>query len=203
MRLWDTANGYGWVSIALHWLSAAAIVALLYTGMVTQMAVGGERHLETTGTHMTIAVLALPLLWVRVIWRLSIGHPGVAGTQSQWLHLLAKVTHYLTVIALIGMLLSGPLMVWAGGEPLRVFGAAILGPWSESWPVGRVFMRGLHGFFGAALLWLVLLHVLAVTLHVAVFRDGSFDRIMVPEAGRSDPRTPRANREPPAPFRRG
>ena len=32
MRLKDTATGYGWISILLHWVTAVLILYLLYLG---------------------------------------------------------------------------------------------------------------------------------------------------------------------------
>ena len=176
----DTAAGYGWISIGLHWLTGGVVLTLWYLGSLSQVAAGPDRYLELIRSHMTLAILAYPLLWARVLWRLGAGHPGPGPTQHGALHRLSRLLHYLLVGAIAAMLVSGPLMVWSAGDPLRVAGIVIASPLPVMHGVHDVF-RAVHGTFGLVILAGIVLHIAAVILHVAVMRDGSFDRIMVPE----------------------
>ena len=75
MRWRDTRTGYGWLSIALHWLTAIAILTIWFVGSSIQndLAAGSESSLRL---HTSIAISAYVLLWFRVIWRFKQGHPG-------------------------------------------------------------------------------------------------------------------------------
>jgi cytochrome b561 len=76
------------------------------------------------------------------------------------------------------MLLSGPLMVWSAGEPIRVFALTIPSPLARS-PGLHDAMRDVHGLTASFLLLGIALHVLAVFEHVILNRDGTFDKIMI------------------------
>ena len=68
MRTRDTRTGYGWISIALHWLTAIVILTLWFIGSSIQsdLATGST---STLRLHTSIAITAYVLLWARVIWR--------------------------------------------------------------------------------------------------------------------------------------
>jgi len=179
MRLWDTPTGYGWISIILHWVTAIAITVLLYTGAMSQLAEDPLRLRDIRATHMTVAFAFYLLLWARVIFRLYAGHPGASGRQHRALLVTAKYTHYVMVIAIGAMLVSGPLLVLFSAGEFRLFDLAVPSPLAEPiWPVYNA-LRWVHALGGTIVFVLVLLHIVAVVGHVAVMRDGSFDRIVV------------------------
>jgi cytochrome b561 len=179
----DTASGYGWISIALHWLIAAIVLAMWTLGTLSQSAPEGDTSL--VDLHTTIGVSAYVLLWVRIIWRLWIGHPGPQPRQAALLFPLAKFFHHLLLAAIGVMLLSGPLMVWAGGDAIQVFSFAIPSP-LRMLPGVHDVLREIHGYTAAFLLIGIVLHVLAVFKHMIVNRDGTFDKIMIADSARRD-----------------
>jgi cytochrome b561 len=194
----DGPRSFGWVSILLHWLGAAAIITLLFAGnSIHASGVNGDAALRF---HTSVALSAYSLLWVRVIWRVARRHPGRLPRQSRGSYAIATPAHWILLAAIAAMLVTGPVMAWAGGLPLRLFTLVIPSPIEPTpWLFGTMHL----GHLAAAWIlgWGTLLHVLAVIKHMAVDRDGSFDRMMVPyddgEAG-----------DPPAtadglPFRKG
>ena len=80
MRIFDTRTGYGWISIALHWLTAIAILTIWFIGSSIQsdLATGS---FETLRLHTSIAITAYVLLWARIIWRFRQGHPDALPEQ--------------------------------------------------------------------------------------------------------------------------
>ncbi len=94
MRWRDTRSGYGWISIALHWLTAILVLTMWTLGTMSQTDVQDDAawyaHL-----HMTIGVSAYLLLWGRILWRFAVGHPGPHPGQSALLFPVAKAFHYL------------------------------------------------------------------------------------------------------------
>ena len=181
MRLKDTTSGYGWVSIAFHWLAAAIVLTLWTIGIMSQVASEDDAP-ALVHLHTTIGMTAYALLWGRVIWRFMIGHPGPHPRQSAFLFPVAKYFHFLLLIAIGVMLLSGPLMVWSAGEAIDVFAFAIPSPVKELPGVHDV-LRRVHGLTASFILAGIFLHVLAVLKHVIVNRDGTFDKIMIADGG--------------------
>ncbi len=120
MRTRDTRTGYGWISIALHWLTAILILTIWFIGSSIQsdLAAGSS---STLRLHTSIAISAYVLLWVRVVWRFKQGHPDAMPEQRGVFYEIGKYTHYAILTAVAAMLISGPLMVWSRGEPIYVF----------------------------------------------------------------------------------
>lgn len=166
----DRDNGYGWISIALHWLTAAAILALLFAGDSISVAGGAARNI-----HTTIGACAWLLLAARVVWRLWQGHPRPPGVGEVSFR-IGLIVHYALLLGILLMLASGPVAGLASGGfeilglhvpgvlPADVYGVARLAHVSGAWILG----------IGT------LLHVAGVLKHMFVDRDHTLDRIMVP-----------------------
>src|SRR6266852_3597189 len=127
MRTADTSNGYGWISIALHWLAAAIVLTMFVIGTMSQGA-AREESLRLVHLHTTIGMTAYALLWGRIIWRFVVGHPGPLPKQGVIFFTIGKYFHFVMLVAIGAMLLSGPLMVWTAGDAIHVFALAIPSP---------------------------------------------------------------------------
>jgi cytochrome b561 len=184
MRMIDTRNGYGWISIALHWLTAVVVLTMLVIGTMSQ-GVAREDSIRLVHLHTTIGMTAYVPLWGRIIWRFAVGHPGPLPKQSVALFSIGKYFHFLLLIAIGVMLLSGPLMVWSAGEEIHVFTFTIPGPFGELSGVQQA-LRAVHGYTASFIIAGVILHVLAVFKHTVLNRDGTFDKIMIADDGRND-----------------
>lgn len=107
----DRNDSFGWVSIALHWLSAIIIIAMWFIGksILEQPAdeIDARRSL-----HVTLGLSAWALLAARIVWRIANPHPHVRG-QSRRVHRVARTAHHVMLFVLGVMLISGPLLAWA------------------------------------------------------------------------------------------
>jgi cytochrome b561 len=133
--------------------------------------------------HTSIGMTAYALLWGRIVWRFAVGHPGPLAKQNVVFFTIGKYFHFVLLVAIGAMLVSGPLMVWTDGDPIRVFAVAIPSPWRKLPDVQHV-LRSVHGYAGLFLAAGIALHVLAVFKHVALDRDGTFDKMMIADGGR-------------------
>jgi len=180
----DTRSGYGWISIALHWLTAAIVLAMWTIGTMAQAA-GREQQSGLVQLHTTIGMTVYALLWARIIWRFKVGHPGPRPGQAALLFPVARYFHFLLLVALGVMLLSGPLMVWSAGEAIQVFALSIPSPFGAL-PGADHLLRNVHGLTASFILIGIIVHVLAVFKHVIFNRDGTFDKIMIADSVRQD-----------------
>jgi cytochrome b561 len=160
--LQDQPNSFGWISIGLHWLTAVVIIALWVLGRSIEFqppdAIDARRSM-----HVTLGLLAWLLLAGRIGWRIRHPHPRAVG-QSDRIHTIARVTHYV-MLGLLGiMLLSGPLLAWTlTGQP----GAASI-------------THTVHGVTANLLAILVLIHVGGALKHLMFNDDETMARIFVP-----------------------
>lgn len=174
----DGSATYGWISIGAHWLAAALVIALWLIG---KSIMSSESHLidGRRSLHVSIAASAWLLLLLRIIWRFHQGHPRVKG-QTMRTHRIAKANHYAMLMLLLVMLLSGPLMVWAGGEQIGVFGlVSIPGPFGSAEGL-RSLAWYLHTKAATILLVLVLLHIGGALKHLMFHSDDTIVRMIWP-----------------------
>ena len=183
MRTRDTRTGYGWISIALHWLTAIVILTLWFIGssIEADLSAGSSDQLRL---HTSIAITAYVLLWARVIWRFKFKHPQATAEQKGLFYEIGKWTHYLILAAVAGMLLSGPLMVWSRGEPIYVFDwFTIPGPYGMNMDFFTV-LHGIHVWCSRIIIVGTALHLGGVYKHAAFNQDGTFGKMLV--AARED-----------------
>jgi cytochrome b561 len=178
MRTSDTRTGYGWVSIALHWLTAIVILTIWFIGSSIQADVANGSQ-DTLHLHTSIAILAYVLLWARIVWRFAKGHPGPMREQKGVFHKIGIYTHYVLLLAIAGMLVSGPIMVWARGDEIHVFDwFAIPAPFGERMGL-FLFMHGVHVWCSRIIIIGTVLHLGGVYKHAAFNQDGTFGKMLV------------------------
>lgn len=182
---WRDGEGYfGWISIGLHWLGATIVVTLLFIGnSINATQVIHDSYLRL---HTSIGLTASVALMIRVAWRFINRHPTRLPRQKAIYYAIGKPFHYLLLIAIIVMLISGPLMAWAGGLPLRLWDLTIPSPYGVNASLFAA-LRQTHLVASSILGWGTLLHILAVLKHTAFDRDGSFDRMLMPVAPKAPP----------------
>ena len=179
MAIRDSATGYGWGSILLHWVTAVIIVVMLYVGSSIESLAGAERQ-STLVLHTSIAITTYALLWLRIVWRVAYGHPGPLPRQGRFFFLVAKWVHAVMLVALAVMLISGPLLVWTMGEPIRVFDwFAIPSPVEASFELNAA-VHVVHRWAAILLFVAILLHIGGVYKHTAFNQDGTLTKMIIP-----------------------
>jgi cytochrome b561 len=189
MPMRDTATGYGWLSIVLHWFTAVAVVVLLFLGDTISTLEGAERE-EALLLHTSLAMSCYLFLWARIILRFVFRHPGPLPKQRGVFFVMGKYTHYALLVAIAVMLVSGPLMVWFGGEGIGVWDwFTIPSPFEQSF-AARDALHSLHAWSALIILILTLLHIIGVYKHAAFNQDGTFGKMLVPSKANDAERQP-------------
>lgn len=160
-RFLDQSDSFGWISIALHWGTAVVIIALWFVGhsisdQDTSEAIDGRRSL-----HVTIALAAWLLLLLRIVWRLRMHHPHAAG-QSLFIHRFAQGVHYIMLVVLSLMMISGPVMAWVDNQTVTGLAYRI------------------HASSADLLFVLVLLHIGGTLKHMMFHEDDTIIRMLWP-----------------------
>ncbi|WP_230529886.1 cytochrome b [Microvirga roseola] len=176
MTMRSTSERYGTVALALHWTSAALILALIPLGFAMQSAPDAAR-LGLYRVHVGIGILVGLLTLARLLWWLALDRrpvPSVSHTLLQ--RRLAKAVHagfYGVVLILavsgIGMMAASPL-----GEALASGKLALMPADLMNLPP-----RLAHGAMARLLMALLVLHVAGALYHHWVGRDGTLGRMAV------------------------
>lgn len=175
MTLKGDAHRYGSVQIALHWTSAAAILALLVLGLMAAATGDPAQKAALLRVHAPLGTLVLALTIARVGWRFFDKRPDKLARQPRWQAFTARTTHALLYAVTISMGVSGiGLMILSGAGAILFSGAP--GPL----PDFRDFRPlAVHGAGAAAMVGLLSLHVGAALYHQFYKRDRLLARMGV------------------------
>jgi len=162
----------------LHWLAALLILFTIPAGIIMGRLPGGPLQDTLFDLHRSVGFTLLPLMLLRLLYRLRHPPPPLPDSLPVWQRLTAGFTHGLLYIGVIANALLG----WWGTS---AFGAAISVFWLFELPAltakdeaAAKLVLGLHGWVGFALAAAILLHVGAALMHHLVWRDGILRRML-------------------------
>lgn len=184
MATGESRTGYSALSIALHWIAAISVFLMFAIGLrADSLGEAGDRagRAAAMGWHVGLgSVLALILIW-RIVAHYTQPQPA-PPEQPRVLNIIASATHHLLLLAILVLVISGPLAVWSGGNPIRFAGALpIPSPFAERNEGVHELAEQLHGVGRYMLYVLIPLHVLGVAKHVFIDKDGVLRRMLVPQ----------------------
>lgn len=178
-----TSSRYSGGAILFHWTIAALILANLLGAWATEGWEGPARA-TAMGLHKATGFTILVLSVLRLLWRLGHRPPPFPETIGRLEAGAARAVHMLFYLLMIGIPVSGWLMISAAGErrPFHWYGFFDLPylPVQGNEAVGSS-AHGAHEVLGYALIALLALHVLGALKHH--FSDApGFMRRMWPSA---------------------
>jgi cytochrome b561 len=181
MRLANTERRYGGLAIALHWLMAALIVALVALGlyMVRLPDVGFDaRKITLILVHKQLGLLVLALGVLRLAWRQVNPLPRLAGGVPEWQQIAAVFVHLCFYALILAQPISGWVMSSAAGIRVDFLGLFAL-PDLVS-PDQELFrrLRLLHEWLGYALAALICGHAAAALRHHFLLRDDTLRKML-------------------------
>lgn len=180
---------YHSVAMALHWITAGAVIALMASGLWMTGAIKSPQTqfaaFQMYQTHKSIGFIVLGLTLLRILWRIV--HPAPAHQPSgiKWQDRAAKSVHMAFYIALISLPLLGWLAVSTSplGIPTLWFGVVniphipveSLGFTKTTWePIAKTG----HWALAMLTIGLISLHVSAALFHHFVKRDDVLLRML-------------------------
>lgn len=123
MTLTNTADRWGAVSQALHWLIVLLILALAVVGLTMTELPKTPKWFWVFTMHKSIGITVLALMLLRLGWRLYAGRPDPVPGTPAWQQRIASVTHFLLYALVLAQPVSGWLYDSASGlRPFRLFG---------------------------------------------------------------------------------
>lgn len=173
----NTTEGFGWISISLHWLMALTVLGLFGLGLyMVDLTYYDAWYRGSLDLHKSVGIL-LALVWLtRVLWKFSNPQPRPVGNKA-WEHTVAKLTHALLYLLMLGLFISGYLISTADGRSIEVFGlfevpATLTGKGQEE-IAGQI-----HALLAWSLIGLVLLHAAAAVKHHVFDKDRTLVRML-------------------------
>lgn len=179
----NTRERYGWAAIILHWIAAAGVIAMLYTGISAGLAGdAGDRATRSAfmGAHVAIGATLFAFFAARIALHYAQPQP-VKPAQGKWLNLIASATQHLLLIGLLIQIVSGPLAVWSGARAINIGELlSIPSPFSERNDAVHEAAEQAH-YVGRLIIFVILpLHIMGALKHLMIDRDGVFSRMLRP-----------------------
>ncbi len=174
----NSAERWGWVSISLHWLTAALIICLAVVGLIMSELPTSAFKMQVFALHKSFGITMLILTLLRLTWRFLAGTPNdISSSRLQTL--AAKIVHGTMYGILIAMPLSGWLYNSASGFPLRWFGIINLPKLFTGFnPSIKEFALNTHENLFYALATLLLVHAGAALYHHYRLGDNTLKRML-------------------------
>lgn len=177
---------YTRVAIALHWLTALAVLALLAIGLaMTQMDLAPLRRFQLYQAHKSIGITVLLLSLLRIGWRLVHPAPPLPAAMPRIERRAASAAHGLLYVLLIGMPMTGWAVVSASpfNLPTLLYGAI---PWPHlpgfaslaDKAAAEKALALVHASGAWILIALLVLHVGAALRHHLLLRDDILRRML-------------------------
>ena len=180
LGLRNQRQGYGLVSISLHWLFVVVVVGLFILGVwMTDLSYYDDWYRLGPDIHRSVGILFFILLLFRVYWRATNikpdDEPGTGHLQSKAAH----GVHVLLDVMLFAIVISGYLISTADGRAIDVFG------WFEVPALIHLDIENLedkagavHWYLALALSGLVGLHALAALKHHFIDHDRTLAKML-------------------------
>lgn len=175
----NTSTRYGYVSIFLHWLSAATVYGMFALGLwMVGLGYYDPWYHKAPDIHKSIGVLLFVILLFRIIWRWFSPVPKPLSGYSAVIRIGATLAHIFLYLLLFGILISGYLISTAENQAVSVFGWVSI-PATLSGIPGQADIAGaLHLYLAWSVVILSVLHLLAALKHHIIDRDSTLKRML-------------------------
>jgi cytochrome b561 len=184
-------NRYTKVAVILHWLLAVLIILMMAAGIWMADAIDVKETraaaFDMFQLHKSVGLSILALSLFRLGWRLTHRQPAMPASIPAWERMAAHATHWLFYALMIGLPITGWLMVSASplGLPTLYFGGAEMPHFpalaaldyagKELWEERFEEIHELIAYGGIAL---IILHLGAALKHHFIVRDDILVRML-------------------------
>jgi cytochrome b561 len=169
----SSTQRYGSIAIAIHWVSAIAILAQLAFGFLAASATDPGAEANWLRAHVLLGVFVVTLTLARIGWWFIDRRPAPLDGLRWWQALSERAVRVLLYLLILILGASGiAVIALSGAAGVLFFGAP--GPLPD---FARYAPMAAHVAAATALLVLAALHILAALYHHFYRRDGLLARM--------------------------
>ncbi len=179
-RLLNSPNGYGWLSIFLHWVTVLLVVGLFVGGVyMVELTYYDKLYHILPEWHKAAGLLLCALTLLRLVWLLVSRPPHLLSAHG-FMNALARLVHGCMYAGLFVLFVSGYIITTADGSDIHLFQFIHLpayGEWSSEQAdlFGEIHQWGAYGFMALAAV-----HGAAALFHHFVVKDATLMRMIKP-----------------------
>ncbi len=170
---------YSLGAMIFHWVIAVAVIWNWRLAEAAEHAASRDEAIAIFANHKALGITILALTLGRLAWRLTHKVPALPSNYATWERVLARGTHIIFYVMLIGLPLGGWFANSLAGREIDMFGFFTIAPL----PVGEnselaKSIFGLHATGGAVMVYLIGLHILGALKHTFFDKDGGIFRML-------------------------
>jgi superoxide oxidase len=128
--------------------------------------------------HFTLGLTVFALVWLRLVLRLFQVTPAIEPPVPGWQHILSKIVHLALYALMIGMPVTGWLILSGEGKPVPFYGISLPALMAENKALSEI-IEEIHTTAGNVGYFLIGLHTVAALYHHYFMRDNTL-RSMLP-----------------------
>jgi cytochrome b561 len=178
MNFRNSAIRYGSLSISLHWLMLLLFIAVYATINLRELYPKGSDPREALKTwHFMLGMLTFVFVWLRLAARFSGPTPLIQPAIPRLQEISAKLLHLALYALMIGMPITGWLMLSAAGKPIPFFGLQLPALIGENKDLASQ-IKELHEAIGTTGYFLIGLHAVAAFYHHYIKHDNTLTRML-------------------------
>ena len=172
------ARRYSIGAMIFHWTIAVAVIVNWRLAEAAHHAPSGEGA-GIMANHKALGITILVLTIGRLLWRWSHPVPPLSDHLAQWEKVLARTTHVIFYVLLIGLPLGAWIANSLAGRSIDMFGLFTIPalPVGENAGLARTIF-GIHATGGSVFIWLIGLHILGALKHTFFDRSGGIFRML-------------------------
>jgi superoxide oxidase len=176
----NSAARYGSLSVALHWLMLVLIVAVFACIELREIYPKGSDPREALKSwHFMLGLLVFVLIWLRIAVHLAGPTPRIEPPPVTWQQWSAKLMHFALYVLMVGMPITGWLILSGEGKPVPFFGLHLPALISEKRDLAKS-IEEIHETAGTVMYWLIGLHAAAALFHHYLVKDNPLTRMLPP-----------------------
>lgn len=180
----ETRSRYSIGAMIFHWLIAILVIVNWRIAESAEHLEGAEKG-AVFANHKALGMLILALTLGRLAWRFTHPLPRLPLNYAAWERVLARTTHVLFYVLLVGLPLGGWLATSFVARPIDFFGLFTIPvlPVGENRDLGGTIFDA-HATGGTIMIYLIGLHILGALKHTFIDKDLGIFR-MLPFGGKA------------------
>ena len=175
----DVQRRYSAGAMFFHWVIAIAVIWNWRLAENAHHAADRTERMAIFADHKALGITILVLTLARLAWRIGHPAPPMPAEMAAWEKAVAKTTHVIFYVLLIGLPVGAWLANSMAGRDIDFFGLFTIPPL----PVGEngglaETIFGIHGTAGGLMIWLIGLHILGALKHTFFDKRGGLSRML-------------------------
>ncbi len=174
----NPASRYGSLTIGIHWIMVLLFIGVYAAVNLHELFEKGSALRDGLMTwHFMLGLLVFALVWLRLAARLSGPTPAIVPEPPRLQLQSSKLLHLALYLLMIGMPLTGWLMLSAAGKPIPFFGLELPPLIGENKDLSKQ-IKELHETVGTTGYFLIGLHTVAALYHHYIKHDNTLMRML-------------------------